>query len=475
MLKEVKTSDNLKFWTIDDKGKVTIIQSKLIEFISKSGFAKAETSSTDYLLVQQSSNTVREIADHAIVDFVKAYLIKIKMLDVYEAFIRGSSGYISKAKLRFLNTVEMVNDKDEFDSSWFHFQNLSCQVGKKSTRSILREDIEGKIWESRIIQRECFPLLAQHPSQFQIFCYNLSGKNKDRFLALKTLVGYLLHRNQDPGNARAIIFIDENISFDGTANGGTGKSLLLSAIGKCREVSVMDGKNIKSNSWFKNQRINRTTDVIFYDDVNKDFSLETLYSMITTGITVEKKYQAEVYISPSDAPKICISSNHIVGGTGGSTDIRRRCEFEVSNHYSESYTPADDFGNYFFEGWDDQEWNNFYAFMMHCVQIYLRNGLIHAKPINLKKNGLINITSEDFVMFMEMGLVELNQWISKDIVLKLFIEEFIYWNNMSPHKMTKWMKAYAKHNGIIYEDRKVGERYEFYLKSIKEELSDEEE
>lgn len=467
--------EDLKFWEYDKKGNVKIIQRKLIEFLTNSGFTKAETSDTSYVLVKESNNTVKEIADHAITDYVKDYLKKIKKLDVYESFIIGSSGYISKPKLRFLSSVELLNDKDNINSSWFHFSNLSWQVGKKSFSSRLRDDIEGKIWESKIIPHDCFLLLDDDEAQFHKFCFNLSGKDEKRFLSLKTIIGYLLHRHQDPANAKAIIFVDENISFDGAANGGTGKSLLGVAIGKCRELVVMDGKNMKTNSWFKNQRINRTTDIVFYDDVSKDFSLETLYSMITTGISVEKKYKDEEYIEPENSPKICISSNYIVNGTGGSTDIRRRCEFEVANHYNESYTPQDEFGNYFFNDWDINEWNRFYHFMMHCTQLYLKHGLVYAKPINLKKNKLINATSEEFVAFMELGLVEIDKWISKNDVLNLFKNEYVHFRNMSPHQMTKWMKEYAKHCGIIYEDRKSGEKYEFYLKPIGKEASDEEE
>ncbi|WP_242157359.1 primase-helicase family protein [Aestuariivivens sediminis] len=472
----MRTNENSqKFWEKDDNGKIKIIQSKLIAFLSKSGFSKAEISDTDYTLVREYENTVKEIADYVIVDYVKRYLLSIKEMDVYEAFIKASSTLISKPKLRFLKTVKLLNDRDDAKTSWFHFQNLSWQVGKKSLSSRLREDFQGKIWKSRILPYDCYYVKDDDESQFQKFCFNISGKNKHRFKALTTIIGYLLHRNQDPGNAKAIIFIDENISFDGTANGGTGKSLLVRAMGKCRELVVMDGKNIKHKSWFKNQRINRTTDLVFYDDVGRDFSLETLYSMITTGVTVEKKYKAEEYILPENAPKIIISSNYVVNGTGGSTDIRRRCEFEVANHYDDTFTPEDEFGNYFFDDWDKGEWNRFFHFMMECVQQYLKNGLIIPNPINLKKNRLINATCEEFVAFMELDLVERNKWLNKKDVLNLYISEYRHYNNLSSHQMTKWIKEYARQNELIYEDRKSGEKYEMYLKELRKEVSDEEE
>ncbi len=458
-----------KFWKLDDNGKVTIIQSKLIEFLNESGFAKAEISKTDYVLVQVKENLVKEISDYVIVNYLQHYLQKIDEPDVLEAFSKGVSNYISKAKLRLLKTEDLVDDRDDSYTSRLFFENIIWQVDKNGIKAIMYEDIPGKIWESRIIPHKVsLPIGISRKSQFEIFCFNLAGQSDDRFKALRANIGYLLHRNIDPANTKAIIFVDENISYDGTANGGTGKSLLLQAIGKCREMVVMDGKNIKRNSWFKNQGIELTTDLIFYDDVTQDFNLEELYSMITTGIVVEKKYKAEFRISPNKAPKIAISSNYIVNGTGGSTDIRRRCEFEVANYYTQAFSPLDEFGNLFFEGWNESEWDNFYLFMAGCIQEYLKNGLITAEPINLKRNKLINATSQEFVAFMESGVVDLEIWISKKTVLQLFIEEFPNKRNLTMHQFTKWMKEFCRQSDLIYDDRKSGPKYEFYLKKDKE-------
>lgn len=472
-MKKVKNPE--KFWKLDDNGKSTIIQSKLTEYLNLSGFAKAEISKTDYVLVQVKDNLVREISDYIIVNFIQQYLQKIDEPDVLEAFSKGVSNYISKAKLRLLKTEDLVNDRDDSSTSRLFFKNIIWQVGKNGIKAIMYEDIPGKIWESRIIPfRVSLPIGISHKSQFEIFCFNLAGKSDDRFKALRTNIGYLLHRNNDPANAKAIIFVDENISFDGTANGGTGKSLLLQGIGKCREMVVMDGKNLKRKSWFKNQGIEITTDLIFYDDVTQDFNLEELYSMITTGMVVEKKYKAEFRIPPDKSPKIAISSNYIVNGTGGSTDIRRRCEFEVANYYTEAFSPFDEFGNLFFQGWDEVEWDNFYLFMAGCIQAYLKNGLIIAEPINLKRNKLINATSQEFIAFMQTGVVDLDKWICKKSTLDLFISEYPQFRNITSHQFTKWMKMYCIQSNLNYKDKKSGPKFEFILEPKVEDFANEE-
>jgi hypothetical protein len=456
----------VKFWAFDEKGLVKINQSKLTVFLTDSGYSKSKKQDGVIMLVKENGNVVSEVYDTDIIDFINDYLKKINEEDVLEAFSKGVSTYLSPAKLKLLNTISLLNDRDSKDFSFFHFKNKSCQVGNGQVLSTLFEDLPNKIWDKRILKNDFGFFDMSNKSQFETFCNNLSGNNSDRFLALQTIIGYALHRYQDPKNAKAIILVDENISFDGEANGGTGKTLLVKGIEHCREVIVMDGKSLKTKSWFKNQRIDYTTDLVFYDDVNKDFTLEELYSMITTGIVVEKKYKGELYIKPEDAPKIIISSNYIVKGTGGNTDTRRRCDFEVANYYNADKTPFDEFGNRFFEDWYTTEWSAFYSFMMNCVLQYFQHGLITAEPINLKKNGLINSTSLEFVSFMGTGVVEFEEWISKKTVLDLFIGEYPHYRNLSSHQFTKWIKIFAKKNELVYEDRKSGVKYEFYLKSL---------
>src|SRR5690606_35965421 len=111
--------------------------------------------------------------------------------------------------------------------------------------------------------------------------------------------------------------------------------------------------------------------------------------------------------------KILITSNYPVKGPGGSSDIRRRHEFELSNYYDADFTPEMEFGNRFFgNSWEQEEWNKFFYFMMSCVQDYLRNGLIEVKPINLKTSKLIERSCQEFVQFANEN-VKFNVWQDK--------------------------------------------------------------
>ena len=453
----------ITFWTSDANGKVKINQIDLIRFLQDAGFFKI-TSSNSTTIVRVRDNKVTEVADYQIVDFIKEFLLDNQEHGVLEVFSNGITNLLNSKKLDLLDSIIIPEDRDTCDSSWFYYKNEAVKVETGSINTFKYESLSGKIWESRIIDRE-YTKSNSGKSDFEEFIYNLAGKNDDRFLALKTTIGYLLHRYQDPSVTRAIIFMDENISFDGTANGGTGKTLITEAVGKMRDLVGMDGKNIKGKSWFKNQRITKTTDIVRYDDVQRDFNLETLYSTITSGITVEKKYQDEFYIRPENAPKIVISSNYIVKGTGGATDQRRRCEFEVSNHYSQYHQPKDDFDYLFFNEWNKEQWSQFDQFMMSCVMTYLDKGLIIAEPINLIKNKLLLSTSKDFLEFMEKEM-QLDKWLDKRKFHSLFIEKYSNSKEVTTHQLTKWVKEYASQKDLIYEDKSSGGDYTFILKNI---------
>ena len=452
------------FWKKASNGNLKINQSELIKFLQEGGFYKT-TAKGGVSVVRLVGNVVSDVKDFEIIDFIKRYLIYNKETDVLEVFSTGVSSYINKGKLNLLDTIDVLSDRDPKDKSWFYFQDTAVLVDKNSVELVSYEDLPHIIWKSRVLKRD-YKSPNGVKSDFAVFLLNLSGQCEVRFLALKTIIGYLLHRYQNKSLTRAVIFLDANMSFDGKANGGTGKTLITEAIGKMRELVGMDGKSMKGKSWFKNQRITPTTDVVRYDDVQSDFNFETLYSMITSGVTVEKKYQDEFYIAPEDSPKIAISSNFPVKGTGGSTDIRRRCEFEVASHYSSNHQPIDDFGCHFFDDWSELEWSSFDLLMMDCLKAYLKNGLIIPEAINLVKNTLISDTCFEFMNFMN-DEVELDSWIDKRVFHLKFMESFPIHKDVSSNQFTRWLKEYASQNGLEYQDKSSGGKYTFILRTIK--------
>lgn len=453
----------MSFYLKSKNGKIIIRHNDLICFLGENGFKMMKHANGTKQLVKIINNIIENATDSDIVICIKTYLIKIGEKDVLEQFTKGVNTFTTAKKLEFLPEIEAISDKDPKDFAWFYFNNIAIKITANSIELVQYSNLPHIIWKNRILNRE-FTMPSSSKGHFFDFMFLISKRDIGRLLSLQTALGYLLHRYNDPSVPKAIIFCDENISFDGTANGGTGKGVLSLALGHCKNLEVIDGQQLKGESRFKNQRINITTDIVSFDDVSKKFALDDIKSMITSGITVEKKGKDEIHISSKDAPKLMISSNYIVGGTGGSTDLRRRYEFELANYFTDKYTPIDEFGNLFFDEWNTDEWNMFDLLMMENVQLFLRHGLKEAPSINLKNNKVICNTSPEFIFFANQEFSH-NTWLNKEILFSKFKTSNSVHKDISSHQFTKWIKEYAKIHDLSSESKNPGGVQQFILRS----------
>lgn len=458
----IKREGKLQFWELNDKGRPRILNAKLMGFLESRGFANARITNNENILVQMRNNRMSLASEAQVDQIIQNYLIANNELEIYEIYVRGMGSYVSARKFNLLKPIELVNDRDASDNSKFFYSNCFCEITKKGVFVKPYENLQLPIWENRILCKSYERPSDGEKGQFEKFCANITGNMEDRLLGLKTILGYLLHRNKEVGEPKAIILYDERMGENNQAHGGTGKTLLSQAIAKCREVEFFDGKEIKAGSWFKNQRIELTTDVLVYDDLNKNVSLENFYTIITSGIEVEKKRKQAFFIDFMDSPKILITSNYPVKGPGGSSDIRRRHEFELSNYYNADFTPEIEFGNRFFgNSWEQEEWNKFFHFMMSCVQEYLRYGIVEVVPINLNTAKLVNKSCQEFIDFADK-FVEFNTWQDKR-EFEVKFKELHPTIDVSPHTIKKWLTAYAMDRMGTYKDKSSGGKYFFKI------------
>jgi hypothetical protein len=202
-----------------------------------------------------------------------------------------------------------------------------------------------------------------------------------------------------------------------------------------------------------------------YDDLKHKYSFENFFPMITSGLEVERKREKAFYIEFEKSPKLLITSNYYVTGPGGSSDERRRHEFELSNYYDQNFTPEVEFGNRFFGAqWDESEWSRFYHFMMDCCQTYLQQGLYKVPHINLSQNKFLDGMVEQFVTFTE-GYVQNDTAIDKRAFERAFKDSYPEMADTSPHQITKWLNIYAVKKGVKYSSVSSGGNYNFILTS----------
>lgn len=154
--------------------------------------------------------------------------------------------------------------------------------------------------------------------------YCVSGHDMVKYKTLQSVVGYLLHGYKNKANNRAIILNDAVISEN--PNGGSGKGLFCTGIGHMKKLDSLNGKDVDFKSQFQNQTVRMDCQVLVFEDVKRNFNFENLFSVITEGITIEYKNQPAVKLSVEKSPKIVITTNHTIGGVGGSHERRK---FEV--------------------------------------------------------------------------------------------------------------------------------------------------
>ncbi len=449
----------VKFWYIEND-KTKISKQNFKRFLEENGFCKLQLE-RGYILLRVSKNIVREVEIFNIKDFVIEYLKRMDndnfnestKLKVIDAVIKGAPQHFVNTYLEFLETRKPEFLRDTKDKGFLFFANCFVEVIKDKIEVKRYEELEGFIWDRHVIPQKFS--IEEKESEFEIFIRNICSKNEQRILSMRSAIGYLLHNYKDSTNAKAVIFLDEKLS-DG-AYGRSGKGLVAQAIGKLRKTVRLDGRNFNFTKSFSFQSVNLDTAIIEFNDVTKRFNFDKLFSIITDDITVEKKNQNEMIIPFHQSPKIIISTNYTIPGSDDST-LDRQFIIEFSGHYNKTHKPIDEFGHRFFDEWSSDEWNNFYNYMIGCMQLYLNKGLIQCQHINLEKKRMIDSTSEEFTEYFES--IEIGKEIHKKELFENFKKEFEEYGEMQPVRFSRWLKEAAKVKGVKINERKSGtERY----------------
>ena len=222
----------------------------------------------------------------------------------------------------------------------------------------------------------------------------MCGNDETRINSMESTIGFMLHAHKNLSYCPAIILNDEVISDN--PEGGTGKGLFMNALSKMKKVVTIDGKSFTFERSFAYQLVSADTQILVFDDVKKNFDFERLFSVVTEGLTLEKKNKDAIKIPFSKSPKIAITTNYAIKGAGNSF-ARRKWELELHQHYNKNFTPMDEFGKLMFGDWSERDWCSFDNYMIGCLQNYLSRGLQKSQFVNLKIRQLSAETCHDFI------------------------------------------------------------------------------
>ena len=458
------------FWDVDDNGKIHISFFRFDRYLKNKGISKyfQDTDSASYEFITKDVNFINWIDSNRIKDIVKKDLIEKGYIDVWD-LMASNTRYFSREYLSMLDTTEVNYKRDTKKESFLYFKNFAVRTTKKNIELLPYKDIKDLIWKKQVIDRD-IDIKGQSDGIFKTFIWKVSGEDVERYYTLKSVIGYLLHSYQNDSKPKAIIFNDEMLNDD-IPNGGSGKGLIHKGISQLKNVIVEDGKRFDPKGQFAYQKVKKDTQVFLMDDVGKNFNFESLFSIVTEGMSVEKKNKDVFQIPFNESPKISITTNYTVKGEGASFN-RRVFEVEIANYFNDKYTPEDEFKHQFFSEWDKNEWQKFDNFMIRCIQYFLINGLVESNKVNLDLRKLKNNVGNEFIEFMESKKLEYLRIGRKD-----FRDDFnIQYKNIAryntPQKFNKNVKHYCEYFNIKLRETKYNGIMTFIFGDEKNEVED---
>lgn len=441
------------FWHVDEKGKITISRNKLDKFLKEGGYSLFfyDQSSNIYRIVKETSGLLEEVSIERIKKFIKAYVYSLEPIEPFdhgttasqlmEVILKGSDTYFSKSLLEFLDERRFVFFKDSKDAAYFFYKNgvVSVTAGGIALKGYA--DIDRVIWKSQVIDFDITvdPTFDPAHCEFSKFLYLVSGKDAEKHEYAQTLIGYILHKYKHASRPWAVVLAEE--TEDEAKGGGTGKGIFVKAISYLAKTERVDGKNFKIDKNFAFQRVGLDTRVVAIEDVRKNVDFEGFYSIITEGVTVEKKNKDELFIAYADSPKIIFTTNYTIYSVGQHSKRRQRV-FEFAPYFSSTHTPVDEFGHQLFEDWDQDEWNRFYNFMFHCEQKYLAGGLKMVDTGEKMKRKHIRLSfGEELLEFFDQIVAEEPKWVLMSDSYHYFLDQ----NNFDKkdYSQKRWKKGLA--------------------------------
>lgn len=416
-----------KFWTKSEKGVIRIIHIDFKKFLEENGFYKFNPEgSKNYVFVKVTNNLIDHTSEKEIKDFILCYLLEEDDTSIYNHFA-DNTRFFREEFLTLLSSIDVFFIEDTLDTSYLYYRNCAVKITKNKVSPIDYIDLGGYVWKDHVIDRN-FTICDIVTCDFQTFVSNVAGGDKKRTRSFFSTIGYLLHGYKNLSYCPAVILNDEVISENGDPEGGTGKGLLMKGISEMKKLVVVDGKSFDFSKSFAYQLVSADTQILCFDDVKKFFDFERLFSVVTEGLTLEKKNKDAIKIPFSKSPKVAITTNYIIKGSGNSF-LRRKWELELSQHYTKEFTPLVEFGKHFFGEWDDNEWCQFDNFMISCLQLYLEKGLLRSEFKNKEYKTFLHATSTDFVEWCDIKddsnqLFVMDENIHVNQLFYNFIEEY---------------------------------------------------
>lgn len=461
-------------------------------FLANNGFRKMRLGDKGFQFVRVSNGLIDAVEPDEINHFIMAYLhkdvqagkdgtfyiddIRDELCEVRRMYKRGVNSYTKTSIYSSLPELKPTFLRDTEKTAYLYFENGYIEVTAEGKTFHSYSDLKANIWAK---QRKQFTVSLIDKAEIEksdvyrflncaiVGSGSEDGKDEQRMLSMFTTIGYCIDSYKDPTNTKAPIFQDRKPNTGDEANGGSGKTLTAHMIGKMINTCVLDGKQFKFEAPYPYDTFRVDHKLIIYNDVNKRFPFEALFHKITEDFQFDRRYVDAIVIPHEDAPKHLIITNYSLMGSTSSY-ARRQQIIEFSDFFNDEHTPKDEFKRRFFHDWDTAEWNRFYNFMLHCVLLYKKHGLVAFPSQNVKLNRLLSEAGEETIDWLdelfigEPGRAAIRPLENNDRaeMFQNFRDQVRRWSKLeNSNKFTNWVKLWADMRGFYFSVKKSGSKY----------------
>jgi len=499
--KENKERHDFYFLSFDAHGEFRDIEFDDVKFLkllkNRSrgfGFFRYTIEIGKHVLVYIKDNKLKIVDEVFIMDIFRKYIIDLKPYeynyhtndDQRRSVVVGSDIILNKMlkKKNYLFDMKMLYQlepdipilikEDDQDAKYFYRSNGFVKITRDDISLHPYSELDGFVWEDMVVDREYKPVEEKKTGVAEQFIMNIANNDNDRFYAIRTIIGYLLHFYFKTMLVE-IVFTDAALTKDTKSNGQSGKDLLNDLLGytinkdeSCKSYVSIDGTQIKKSDKNKYSEIEINTKFITFSDVYPNFDLRDHFVQIRKGWQAQKMYQDANRI----ITKTSLSTNKTLKMDGPSY-YNRVVPVELWNYYSDKLSPEDEFGHRFMDDWDKPEYREqaylWDHFVFESCRLYFRNNCRIKRPklINLQRRELYDHTNPDFVAWMDFlcnGDLENDQdpffkyyhrddpesrYLKKDLYDK-FTQENSH-IEVKQRTFTNWIAKYFENEDIKYE------------------------
>lgn len=369
------------FYQIDSNNNVLTSPSMYADFLIQEKFIKV-SNEDDKIRLLKNDNNVIDFFNHSteMVNFLEDNINELDKTQVRNKIAKENHSLINQSYL-LLKSYPVKYYKDTPTTFGLPFKNGFISI-TKDFKFINQKysDVDGFFAKHKIQDRNF--TFTNEIGNFEQFIHRVSTGKKDfngkefNFRAFSSMIGYLCHNYKSLSNSVAIILTDQGAD-DEHRNGGRGKTILILGLKEVMKALQKSGIEFDPKYTFNFDDLDESYSLYCLDDIPANFSFDAIYTNITGEISSHRKFQKKVSIDFKNTPKFVITSNWAVRYDSNNESTNRRfAEYQFEHYFNLNHTPKDEFGETFFEDWNEDEWNKFYSYVYKCVHLYLNEGLI---------------------------------------------------------------------------------------------------